>query len=63
MQEGTEACDDGNPDDTDACLATCKNAVCGDTAVQAGVEECDDGNVEYMVRISPCCSNLIFYVS
>jgi cysteine-rich repeat protein len=34
-----------NADDTDACLATCKNAVCGDTAVWAGMEECDDGNM------------------
>jgi len=35
---------------------------CGDGIVDPG-EECDDGNVEYMVRISHCCSNLIFYVS
>jgi cysteine-rich repeat protein len=39
-----EECDDGNADDTDACLSSCLNASCGDGVVQAGVEECDDGN-------------------
>ena len=34
----------GNADDTDACLATCLNASCGDGFVHAGVEECDDAN-------------------
>ena len=37
-------------------------AVCGDGVVGVD-EECDDGNVVYMVRIGPCCSNSIFYVS
>ncbi len=46
VQEGTEACDDGNPDDTDACLATCEAASCGDGLVRAGVEDCDDANSE-----------------
>ncbi len=40
-----EECDDGNTDDTDACTNACKNAVCGDSIVQAMVEECDDGNM------------------
>ncbi len=44
VQPGEE-CDDGNVDNTDACLSTCKTASCGDMTVQAGVEECDDGNV------------------
>lgn len=39
-----EECDDGNDDDTDACLPSCRRAVCGDGAVRAGEEECDDGN-------------------
>lgn len=39
-----EACDDGNDVDTDACLAGCIAAKCGDGIVQAGVEDCDDGN-------------------
>ena len=56
-------CDDGNQDDNDACTNACAPASCGDTIVQADVEECDDGNVVYMVRIGPCCSNSIFYVS
>ena len=38
-----EQCDDGNLDDTDACLSTCLDATCGDSTVQAGVEDCDDG--------------------
>lgn len=39
-----EQCDDGNADDTDACLSTCENASCGDGFVQGGVEECDDAD-------------------
>ena len=46
IKEGTEACDDGNQDDTDACLATCEAASCGDGLVRAGVEDCDDANSE-----------------
>lgn len=38
-----EACDDGNDDDTDACLSTCVAASCGDGIVHASVEACDDG--------------------
>lgn len=40
-----EDCDDGNDDNTDACVAMCKAATCGDTFLQTGVEECDDGNL------------------
>ncbi len=40
-----ETCDDGNAVDTDACVAGCKLAACGDKLVQAGVEDCDDGNM------------------
>ena len=36
-----EARDDGDDDNTDACLSTCVVASCGDGFVQAGVEECD----------------------
>lgn len=39
-----EECDDGNKDNTDACLDTCKAAECGDGFTQADVEGCDDGN-------------------
>ncbi len=39
-----EACDDGNADDTDACVEGCRAAACGDGFVYAGVEECDDTN-------------------
>ena len=43
VQTGVEECDDGNADDTDACVAGCKNATCGDGLVGPG-ELCDDGN-------------------
>ncbi len=43
LEEG-EVCDDGNQDDTDACVQGCQNARCGDGHVRAGVESCDDGN-------------------
>ena len=42
--ESGEQCDDGNADDTDACVAGCQFARCGDGHVQAGIEGCDDGN-------------------
>ncbi len=41
--ETNEDCDDGNNDNTDACVE-CKDAACGDGFVQAGAEECDDGD-------------------
>ncbi len=39
--EDGEACDDGNPDETDDCLTTCEAASCGDGFVHSGVEGCD----------------------
>jgi cysteine-rich repeat protein len=42
--QAPEECDDGNRDDTDACLSSCKKARCGDGVVHKGVEQCDDGN-------------------
>ena len=39
-----EECDDGNSDETDACLSSCRENVCGDGHVRAWVEECDDSN-------------------
>jgi cysteine-rich repeat protein len=44
LQETGEQCDDGNLDDTDACLATCLAASCGDGYTWSGFEYCDDGN-------------------
>ena len=44
MQVGPEQCDDGNTNNNDGCLNTCKLNVCGDGAVNTGVEACDDGN-------------------
>ncbi len=41
---GDDACDDGNDDNSDACLFTCEIAVCGDSYIHDGVEVCDDGD-------------------
>ncbi|MBL9100059.1 MAG: DUF4215 domain-containing protein [Myxococcales bacterium] len=38
-----EQCDDGNADDSDTCVAGCKDASCGDGFVGPG-EGCDDAN-------------------
>jgi len=43
---GDDVCDDGNPDNTDDCLDTCKPAACGDGFVHADIESCDDGNLD-----------------
>jgi cysteine-rich repeat protein len=40
-----ERCDDGNTDDTDACISTCVPARCGDGVVEIGVEDCDSFNL------------------
>ena len=49
---GSEACDDGNTDDTDACIG-CALARCGDNHVRRGVEDCDDGDIR-CVRCTTC---------
>jgi len=40
----TDACDDGNQDNSDACINTCDVASCGDGHIWSGKESCDDGN-------------------
>ncbi|MDQ5970979.1 MAG: hypothetical protein QG603_756 [Patescibacteria group bacterium] len=45
VPESGEQCDDGNLDNTDACLNSCLNWSCGDGYVRAGTETCDDGNI------------------
>ncbi len=45
VRELGEECDDGNTDNTDACVM-CQDAECGDGFLQAGVETCDDGNAD-----------------
>jgi hypothetical protein len=52
MADG-EGCDDGNPDNGDACVM-CQTAFCGDGHVHDGVEECDDGNVDDNACDSMC---------
>ena len=44
--EDDEECDDGNLDDGDDCLSTCRRNTCGDGNVDLVAEECDDGNVD-----------------
>jgi cysteine-rich repeat protein len=56
---GIEACDDGNPDDADACTSECALAGCGDGIVMMGVEECDDGNAENTDACTASCKNAI----
>ena len=49
---GAEACDDGNADDTDGCVA-CAFATCGDGHVRRAVEACDDATPS-CVRCTTC---------
>ena len=44
IKEDKEECDDGNKNNNDACLNTCKKNLCGDGIINTGVEECDDRN-------------------
>ncbi|MEZ4366406.1 MAG: DUF4215 domain-containing protein [Kofleriaceae bacterium] len=39
-----EDCDDGNLDNSDGCLNSCRHPSCGDGIVWVGQEICDDGN-------------------
>lgn len=43
-REGEEQCDDGDDSNENACVAGCRDAICGDGFVREGVEECDDQN-------------------
>jgi cysteine-rich repeat protein len=62
-QEAGEECDDGNKDNTDACLNNCKLAFCGDGHVQKGVEQCDDGNQDGNDACSITCRSQAFQVN
>lgn len=59
VDEGEE-CDDGNDDNTDACLDTCNNAACGDGFVYVDAEECDLGpdNDDQAECTSDCTINV-----
>ena len=50
-----EACDDGNADNSDACLDSCVAASCGDGYVGPG-EACDDGNDDDLDACSNGCA-------
>ena len=49
----------GNAISADACLNTCKSAICGDNVVQTGVEECDDGNASNTDACLNTCKNAL----
>ncbi|MBU4332235.1 hypothetical protein KKD20_03885, partial [Patescibacteria group bacterium] len=53
-----EECDDGNGNNTDACLNNCTIATCGDGYVWAGPEDCDDANT----TIADGCVNCSYEV-
>jgi cysteine-rich repeat protein len=63
-----EACDDGNKDNTDACLSTCELATCGDGFTRADLEAnegsfevCDDGNqIQHDTCTNQCVQNAVF---
>ena len=55
--EGDEACDDGNPDNSDSCLDTCVVYTCGDGWTHAVLEECDDGNPDDTDACLSTCLN------
>lgn len=50
----SEACDDGNGNQTDACLNSCVVATCGDGFARAGVENCDGNNIGAGGETSTC---------
>ena len=56
-KEGKEQCDDGNADNTDVCIDTCRFPKCGDGFVRANVEECDDGNAIDTDECTTLCKN------
>jgi cysteine-rich repeat protein len=47
----SEACDDGNADNTDGCVGACVVNVCGDGILWEGQEQCDDAN---MIDVDEC---------
>jgi len=51
--ETGEECDDGNGDNTDACVF-CQDAECGDGNEWAGMEDCDLGSGNSNAPDSPC---------
>jgi len=63
VKDTGEECDDGNKDNNDACLNTCKLAYCGDGFMQKGVEECDDANQDNNDACSINCRSQGFQVN
>ncbi|MEM3374499.1 MAG: MopE-related protein, partial [Candidatus Woesearchaeota archaeon] len=44
VNQPTEECDDGNSNNNDGCLNTCKLAKCGDSFIWTGKEQCETPN-------------------
>jgi len=53
--EAGEACDDGNPNDSDGCDSNCRSENCGNGTLDPG-EECDDGGTEDYDGCSAFCT-------
>jgi hypothetical protein len=50
-----DVADNGNADNTDACLDTCVAASCGDGFAHVGDEACDDGNADNKDACTTLC--------
>jgi len=57
--ESDEECDDGNQDDADACLSTCRFARCGDGFVRKSVEQCDPAETDGSAEAGSCSPNCL----
>jgi cysteine-rich repeat protein len=61
-----EECDDGNELDNDACLSTCRPAICGDgTVCDTCGEQCDDANGDPLDNCDQCqyVASLLVFVT
>ena len=56
---GTEACDDGDANNSNECLNDCTTARCGDGVVWQGREECDDGDNDDDDACTSACRNAV----
>ncbi len=55
IREGNEECDDGNQNNNDSCLNSCRLATCGDEFVWEGHEQCD-GSASEGYRCTDNCT-------
>jgi cysteine-rich repeat protein len=60
IREGTEECDDGNLEDGDDCLVSCRKPRCGDGVVYSSgtdhtLEQCDPGDPNWAPMCNASC--------